>query len=165
MKGSRWYRRQEPSTGGRRRQRGRHTEDVKRDQNEFYESDALEKSTQVAPRALLSNPFTQRGKYFRKTVNRKEGQPYFKPLGGKVLSDTNYTITLNNCQVLRKSDLAFKKNNPMAPNKFTSKTNILVKQTELETLENLWILPLRRNKKCCSVNKLPSFSIKNHDRL
>ena len=51
--------------------------------NKGYESDPTDKPLQVALRAPLSNLFTQEGKWFRKTVNRKEDQPYIKTLGGK----------------------------------------------------------------------------------
>ena len=57
-----------------------------------YESDPTDKTDQDLQRAPLANPFS-----------------YFKPLGGKPLSDTTHTVTLDNGHVLRKLDLAFKK--------------------------------------------------------
>ena len=79
-----------------------------------YESDPTDKTDQNLQRTPLSNPFSQGGNWFSKTVNRREGEPYFKPLGGKPLSDTTQTVTLENGHVLRKSDLAFKKTQPLA---------------------------------------------------
>ena len=61
-----------------------------------YESDPTDKSDLSLYRAPLSNPFSQGGNWFRKTVNRREDEPYFKPLGGKPLSDTTHTVTLDN---------------------------------------------------------------------
>ena len=66
-----------------------------------YESDTMDKTDQDPQRAPLSNPFNQRGNWLRKTVNRREGEPYFKPLGGKHLSDTTQTVTLDNGHILR----------------------------------------------------------------
>ena len=83
-----------------------------------YESDPTDKPDLNLHRAPLSNPFSQGGNWFRKTVNRREGEPYFKPLGGKPLSDTTHTVTLDNGHVLRKSDLAFKKINLRLPVNF-----------------------------------------------
>ena len=74
-----------------------------------YESDPTDKPDLSFHRAPLSNPFSQGGNWFRKAVNRREGDPYFKLLGGKPLSDTTLTVTLDNGHMLRKSDLAFKK--------------------------------------------------------
>ena len=50
-----------------------------------YESDLSDKLDRNFQRASLSNPFSQGGNWFRKTVNRREGEPYFKPLGGKTI--------------------------------------------------------------------------------
>ena len=83
-----------------------------------YESDSSDKVDRNLQRAPLSNPFSQGGNWFRGTVNRREGEPYFKPLGGKPLSDTKHTVTLDNGDVIRKSDLAFNKNQPSVPSKF-----------------------------------------------
>ena len=47
-----------------------------------YESDPSDKLDRNFQRAPLSNPFSQGGNWFRKTINRREGEPYFKPLGG-----------------------------------------------------------------------------------
>ena len=69
-------------------------------------------------RAPLSNPYTQGGKWFKKTVNRREGEPYFTTLGGKPLSDTKHTVTLENGHLLRKTVLAFKKINLRLPVNF-----------------------------------------------
>ena len=52
-----------------------------------YESDPTDKTEQIVTRAPLSNPFNQGGNWYRKTVNKREGQPYFKPVGGKPISD------------------------------------------------------------------------------
>ena len=49
----------------------------------IYESDPTDKTDQNLQRTPLSNPLIQGGNWFRKTVNRREGEPYFKPLGGK----------------------------------------------------------------------------------
>ena len=46
-----------------------------------YESDPSDKADRNLQRAPLSNPFSQGGNWFRKTVNRREGEPYFRPLG------------------------------------------------------------------------------------
>ena len=88
-----------------------------------YESDPSDKLDRNFQRAPLSNPFSQGGNWFRKTINRREGEPYFKPLGGKPLSDTKHRITLDNGHVLRKSDLAFNKNLQSAPSKFSAVPN------------------------------------------
>ena len=55
-----------------------------------------------------------------------EGEPYFKPLGGKPLSDTTHTVPLDNGHVLRNWDLAFKKTQPLAPCKLSSVPNSIV---------------------------------------
>ena len=47
-----------------------------------YESDPSDKVDRNLQRAPLSNPFSQGGNWFRRTVNRREGEPYFKPLRG-----------------------------------------------------------------------------------
>ena len=83
-----------------------------------YESDPTDIPDRSFQRAPLSNPFSQGGNWFRKTVNRREGEPYFKPLGGTPLSDTTHTVTLDNDHVLRKSNLAFKKINLWLPVNF-----------------------------------------------
>ena len=83
-----------------------------------YESDPTHKPDLSLHRAPLANPFSQGGNWFRKTVNRREGEPYFKPLAGKPLSDTTHTATLDNGHVFRKSDLAFKKINLWLPVNF-----------------------------------------------
>ena len=57
-----------------------------------FESDPSDKLDRNLQRAPLSNTFSQRDNWFRKTVNRREGEPYFKPLGGKQLSDTKHTV-------------------------------------------------------------------------
>ena len=88
-----------------------------------YESDPSDTLDRNLQQALLSNPFSQGDKWFRKRINRTEGKPYFKPLGGKPLSDTKHTVTLDNGLVLRKSDLAFNKNQPSAPSKFSAVPN------------------------------------------
>ena len=77
--------------------------------NRGYESDPSDKTGRNLQRAPLSKPFSQGGNWFTKKVNRREGEPYFKPLGGKPLSDTKHTVTLDNGHVIRKSDLAFNK--------------------------------------------------------
>ena len=87
-----------------------------------YESDPSDKLDRNLQQAPLSNPFSQRGNWFRKTVNRR-GEPYFKPLVGKPLSDTKHTVTLDNGHVLRKSNLAFNKNQQSAPSKFSAVPN------------------------------------------
>ena len=46
-----------------------------------YESDPSDKAGRNLQRAPLSNLFSQGGNWFRKTVNRREGESYFKPLG------------------------------------------------------------------------------------
>ena len=61
-----------------------------------YESDPNGKPELSLHRAPLSNPFSQGGIWFRKTVNRREGEPYFKSFGGKPLSDTTHAVTLDN---------------------------------------------------------------------
>ena len=72
-----------------------------------YETDPSHKVDRNLQLAPLSNPFSQGGNWFRKTVNRREGEPYFKPLGGKPLSDTTHTVALDNGHVLRKSYFFF----------------------------------------------------------
>ena len=74
-----------------------------------YESDPTNMTDQDLQRAPLSNPFSQGVNWFGKTVNSRQGELYFKPLGGKPLLDTTHTVTPDNGHVLRKSDLAFKK--------------------------------------------------------
>ena len=91
-----------------------------------YQSGPTNKTDQDLQRAPLSNPLSQGGNWFRKTVNRREGELYFKHLGGKPLSDTTHTVTLDNGHVLRKSDLAFQKIQPLAPSKFPSAPNSIV---------------------------------------
>ena len=83
-----------------------------------YESDPTDKPDLSLYRTPLSNPFSQGSNWFRKTINRREGDPYFKPFVGKPLSDTTHTVTLDNEHVLRKSDLAFKKINHWLPVNF-----------------------------------------------
>ena len=90
-----------------------------------YESDTIDETDQVVLRAPLSNPFSQGGNWYRKTVKGREGQPYFKPLGGKPFSDTKHAVTLDNGQLLRNSDLAFKKTQTLAPTEFSSVPNPL----------------------------------------
>ena len=96
-----------------------------------YESDPSDKLDRNLQRAPLSNPFSQGGNWFRKTVNRREGEPYFKPLGGKPLSDTKHTVTLDNGHELRKSDLAFNKIQPLAPSKFSAVPNSIINSNDL----------------------------------
>ena len=96
-----------------------------------YESDPSDKADRNLQRAPLSNPFSQGGKWFRKAVNRREGEPYFKPLGGKSLSDTKHTVTLDNGHVIRKSDLAFNKTQPSVPSKFLAVPNPLINNLDL----------------------------------
>ena len=60
-----------------------------------YESDPTENPDLSLHRAPLSNLSIQGGIWFRKTVNRWEGEPYFKPLGGKPLSDATHTDGLD----------------------------------------------------------------------
>ena len=48
-----------------------------------YESDPTDETDQDLQRAPLSNPFSREVIWFRKTVNRREGEPYFIPLGRK----------------------------------------------------------------------------------
>ena len=60
-------------------------------------------------------------------MNRREGQLYFEPLSGKPIWDIKHTVT----HVIRKQDLAFKKNQPLAPNKITIVPNTLVNHKEL----------------------------------
>ena len=59
------------------------------------ESDPTNKTDKDLQRAPQSNPFSQGGNWLRKTVNRREGEPYFKPLGGKPLSGTTHTVTID----------------------------------------------------------------------
>ena len=54
-----------------------------------YESDPTEKASQVPPRTPLSNPFTRGGDWYRKTVIRRKGQPYFKIPGGEPFQTPN----------------------------------------------------------------------------
>ena len=96
-----------------------------------YESDPADKVDRNLQRAPLSNPFSQGGNWFRKTVNRREGEPYFKPLGSKPLSDTKHTVTLDNGHVIRKSDLAFNKTQPAAPKTFSARPNSLINSNDL----------------------------------
>ena len=96
-----------------------------------YESDPLDKVDRNLPRAPLSNPFSQGGNWFRKTVNRREGEPYCKSLGRKPLSDTKHTVTLDNGHVIRKSDLVFNKIQPSAPSKFSAVPNSLNNSQDL----------------------------------
>ena len=91
-----------------------------------YESDPSDKADRNLQRAPLSSPFSQGGNWFRKTVNRREGEPYFKPLGGKPLSDTKHTVTLDNGHVIRKSDLAFNKTQPSVPRKLSAVSKPLI---------------------------------------
>ena len=96
-----------------------------------YESDPADKVNRNLQRAPLSNPFSQGGNWFRKTVNRREGEPYFKPLGSKPLSDTKHTVTLDNGHVIRKCDLAFNKIQPAAPMTFSARPNSLINNNDL----------------------------------
>ena len=96
-----------------------------------YESDLTDKTDQVVPRAPSSKPFSQGGNWYRKSVNRRESQPYFKVLDGQRFSDTQHLVTLDNGHVLRKLDLAFRKNQPFAPSEFSSVPNILNTKTHL----------------------------------
>ena len=96
-----------------------------------YESDPSDKVDRNLHRAPLSNPFSQGGNWFRRSVNRREGEPYFKPLGGKPLSDTKHTVTLDNGHVIRKSDLAFNKTQPSVPSKFSAVPNPLINNHDL----------------------------------
>ena len=91
-----------------------------------YESDPTDKTDQDLERAPLSDPFSQGGNWIRKTVNRREGEPYFKPLGRKPLFDTTHTVTFDNGHVLRKSEIAFKKTQPLAHSKFFSIPNSIL---------------------------------------
>ena len=95
-----------------------------------YESDPADKVDRNLQRAPLSNPFSQGGNWFRKTVNRREGEPYFKPLGSKPLSDTKHTVTLDKGHVIRKSDLAFNKIQPAAPKTFSARPNSLINNND-----------------------------------
>ena len=92
-----------------------------------YESDLADKADRNLQRAPLSNPFSQGGNWFRRNVNRRESEPDFKPLGGKPLSDTKHTVTLDNGHVIRKSYLAFNKIQPSAPRTFSAIPNSLNK--------------------------------------
>ena len=47
-----------------------------------YESDPTDKPDRSLQRAPISNPFSQGGNWFRKTINQRVGEPYFKSLGG-----------------------------------------------------------------------------------
>ena len=96
-----------------------------------YESEPADKVDRNLQRAPLSNPFSQGGNWFRKTVNRREGEPYFKPLGSKPMSDTKHTVTLDNGHVTRKSDLAFNKIQPAAPKTFSARPNSLINSNDL----------------------------------
>ena len=96
-----------------------------------YESDPADKVDRNLQRAPLSNPYNQGGNWFRRTVNRREGEPYFKHLGGKLLSDTKHTVTLDNGHVIRKSELAFKKIKPAAPRTFSARPNLLINNDDL----------------------------------
>ena len=96
-----------------------------------YESDPADKVDRNLQRAPLSNPFSQGGNWFRRTVNRREGEPYFKPLGAKPLSDTKHTVTLDNGNVIRKSDLAFNKIQPADPRTFSARPNSLINNIDL----------------------------------
>ena len=96
-----------------------------------YESDPADKADRYLQRAPLSNRFSQGGNWFRRTANRREGEPYFKPLGGKPLSDTKHTVTLDNGHVIRKSDLAFNKIQPTAPRTFSAIPNSLINNNDL----------------------------------
>ena len=96
-----------------------------------YESDPADKVDRNLQRAPLSNPFSQGGNWFRKTSNRGEGEPYFKPLGSKPLSDTRHTVTLDNGHVIRKSDLAFNKTQPAAPMTFSARPKALINSNDL----------------------------------
>ena len=91
---------------------------------------------QVITRAPLSDPISQGGNWYRKTVSRREGQLYFKPLAGKPISYTKHTVTLDNGHVLRKSCLAFKKVQPLSPNRFSSGANTLVSKNDLAGKRN-----------------------------
>ena len=93
--------------------------DETRPDNKGYESDPTENSTPVTTRAPLSNHlFAQGGNWYRKTVKSKEGQPYFRPLNGKKITDIDHTVTLDNGHALRNSDLTFRIKSPIAPNIF-----------------------------------------------
>ena len=96
-----------------------------------YESDPADKVDRNLQRAPLSNPFSQGGNWFRRTVNRREDEPYFKPLGSKPLSDTKHTVILDNGHVIRKSDLAFNKIQPAAPRTFLARPNSLINNNDL----------------------------------
>ena len=99
---------------------------LSRRQEGIRERPGRKKTDQDLRRAPLSNPFSQGGNWYRKTVNRREGEWNFKPLGRKPLSDTTHTVIPDNGHVLRKSELAFKKNQPLAPSKFSSVPNLIV---------------------------------------
>ena len=101
-----------------------------------YESDPADKADRNLQRAPLSNPFSQGGNWFRRTVNRREGEPYFKPLGGKPLSDTKHTVTLDNGHVIRKSDLVFNKIQPSAPRTFSAIPKLLIIKNDLAGKRN-----------------------------
>ena len=96
-----------------------------------YESDPADRADRNLQRAPLSSPFSQEGNWFKRTVNRREGEPYFKTLGGKPLSDTKHTVTLDNGHVIRKSDLAFNKIQPSAPVTFSTIPNSLINNNDL----------------------------------
>ena len=91
---------------------------------------------QVITRAPLSDPISQGGNWYRKTVSRREGQLYFKPLAGKPISYTKHTVTLDNGHVLRKSGLGFNKVQPLAPSRFSSVANTLVSKMDLAGKRN-----------------------------
>ena len=52
-------------------------------------------------------------------------------MGGKLLSDTKHTVTLDNGHVIRKSDLAFNKTQPSVPSNFSAVTNPLINNHDL----------------------------------
>ena len=112
-----------------------------------YESDPKDKTDQDLERAPLSNPFSHGANWFRKTVNRREGEPYFKPLGRKPLFDKTHTVTLDNGHI--KLDLAFKKTQPLVSSYDLAgkrKTNSPSKRRDTnETGPSSTYLPTRAN--------------------
>ena len=109
-----------------------------------YESDPADKADINLQRAPLSNPFSQGGNWFRRTVNRREGEPYFKPRGRTPLSDTKHTVTLDNGHVIRKT---FNKIQPSAPRTFSAIPNSLINNNDLAGKRKK--LPLKETRFKC----------------
>ena len=101
-----------------------------------YESDPTDKLDLSLHRTPLSNPFSQGGNWFRKTVNRLEGDPTrtFKSWLENYCR-TTHTVTLDNEHAFRKLDLALK-SQLLAPSKFSAVPTSIVNTYDLAGKRN-----------------------------